>query len=287
MKKIINRLLPRLIGAKINLQGIFNPQKAGEQAMLLFCSPRIGRLRDKDKNFLNTADRQSPLSSEYGEVQTYEWNPEGKERVLLLHGWESNAARWRHIIPSLIEADYHVMAIDAPAHGASGSQYFDMMRYADFVRIAADSFNPNQIVGHSIGGATLLYYTTHIRYPQSLKKIAVLGAPSQLKNNVKIFADFLGLSSRVFREMQKYFAKTFGKPMEYFNTADFGNLIRIPALVIHDEEDEIIAFAEGKINGTSIRGAEFIATKGFGHALNNAVVVRRVLNFLEEEVVTV
>ena len=52
------------------------------------------------------------------DIQTYHW-PGENDTVILFHGWESNAFRWRLLVAHLKEANYNIIACDAPGHGNS------------------------------------------------------------------------------------------------------------------------------------------------------------------------
>jgi epoxide hydrolase 4 len=44
---------------------------------------------------------------------------QGKETILLLHGWPDDGTVWRKQIPALVEADYRVICPDLPGYGLS------------------------------------------------------------------------------------------------------------------------------------------------------------------------
>ena len=100
--------------------------------------------------------------------ETYNWDGE-KETVLLLHGWESNSFRWRNLIGHLKREGYRVLAFDAPAHGHSSGSLFNVIRYTECTQTIVSRYNPDYIIGHSVGGMTAVYH--QYRFPgNSLKK---------------------------------------------------------------------------------------------------------------------
>jgi epoxide hydrolase 4 len=46
---------------------------------------------------------------------------QGKEAILLLHGWPDDGTVWRKQIPALVEADYRVICPDLPGYGLSAA----------------------------------------------------------------------------------------------------------------------------------------------------------------------
>ncbi|MBP7643538.1 MAG: hypothetical protein KA767_09370 [Saprospiraceae bacterium] len=51
-KKQINKNLPKFIGKSINTIAYFAPEKAAKLALDLFCTPRAGKLKEYQLNFL-------------------------------------------------------------------------------------------------------------------------------------------------------------------------------------------------------------------------------------------
>lgn len=279
MKKIINQLLPPLIGFGVNTLGLFAPIYSGKKGFDLFCSPRSGRLRPKDIDFLKSADHSEKLETNNGKVQTYLWNEGGKETILLVHGWESNAARWRFLISELIKKNFKIIAIDAPAHGNSDGKLFTIINYADAICVAVDRYQVDFITAHSVGGATSMYYLANASNALNIKKICLLGAPSRLKDAVQFFANFIGLTKRTFRNILTYFKKEYGLPMEEMSAAYFCPDIKIPVLIIHDEGDKIVKISNGKNIHQHLDNSELVVTQGLGHGLQDKQVFERLTDF--------
>ena len=91
--------------------------------MYLFTTPRAGKINEEQSDFLHTA-YQEELKYENHRIMTYRWLGT-KQTILLTHGWESNSARWKKLIIALKNKGFNVVALDAPAHGRSGSSVFN------------------------------------------------------------------------------------------------------------------------------------------------------------------
>ena len=65
---------------------------------------------------------------------TYYWEGNNKT-ILLAHGWESNSFRWKNLITELQRYGYSIVALDAPAHGDSGSKMFNAILYSEFINM--------------------------------------------------------------------------------------------------------------------------------------------------------
>ncbi|NJK78683.1 MAG: alpha/beta hydrolase [Chloroflexaceae bacterium] len=87
-----------------------------------------------------------------------EWGSTGAP-LLLLHGITSDAQAWWRIAPVLLEAGYHVFALDMPGHGMSAPTEThtipDIAALAG-AALAALTTEPSVIIGHSWGGATAI-----------------------------------------------------------------------------------------------------------------------------------
>ena len=279
---MLQQLIPSAIGRGLNGLSILSPQTAGRQAIQLFCHPRRGRLLPDQKTFLATAESTFQLQTQHGTVQGYTWNPGASRRLLLLHGWESNAARWSRLIPYLTRANYCVHAIAAPAHGASSNELFDMIQYADAIAAAARNCQPQVMIGHSVGGATLAYYLSHYS-PAPLDRIVLMGLPVSLRTMIQHFQDTLGMNRRIQRGMDLAFENQFQHSIDYFSTVEFCSAIPFPTLLIHDRDDQLTPLAGGLTCYEALPQSEVFLTEGFGHSLQDVSVYQKIVDYLSGE----
>ncbi|MGI9550625.1 MAG: alpha/beta fold hydrolase [Aurantibacter sp.] len=278
MKKILNSMLPKVYGAYFNALALISAKKAAKKSFQLFCTPRKGRVLPKQEDFLNRA-KDGIIKAEGISYQTYRW-PGKKDTVLLIHGWESNSFRWRNLISFLRDEDFDVIALDAPAHGYSTSQIFNVPIHVKGVHKIVEKYNPKHVVAHSIGGMTALYHQH--KYPDlGVEKIVALGSPSEFSIIVKSYRDFLGLNQKVMTAMKAYFYNLFGFHVHEFSTAKFSEKISIKGLLIHDELDRITPIAGSEKVHASWKNSTLVKTKGFGHSLHQDAVSEKVIDFLK------
>ena len=278
MSNLKKKILTKTIGAYINGIALFSPKKAAEKAYNIFCTPRIGKLKEKQIEFLETATRWTNVDCDGDKIQCYEWEGTG-EKVLLAHGWESNSARWKNLIKSLQKANFHIIAMDAPAHGGSGSESFQAVKYAYFMSKVVAHFQPQNMVGHSVGGYAMLYFLTH--YPQQVQKAVVLGSPSDLSIIMKNYQNMMGYSNRVMQAVDSLFLKNFGQRIAYFKIHEFVKALKIKGLVIHGEDDLVCPFHGGKSIQQNWEGSEMIVTDGLGHGYQDKKVYHAIRDFLK------
>ncbi len=271
-----------MLGTYYNTLSHWFPNRASESAFALFCQPRKGHILAPEATFLATSDDQKFLNTHRDQIKTYLWNATGRRTILLLHGWESNAARWKALITYLIQDDFRVVAIDAPAHGASSAVYFDAFRYAEFVEVAMQTYQPEVAIGHSMGGMSLTYYLTHFDAFR-LSKMILLGVPSELDGLFQLYTRTLGLSPRMVDLIYAHFTRTFRQSVFDVSVKEFCKKIKVPALIIHDEEDSIAPVADSQAYINNLQDAELLLTRGLGHSLQSEEVYLRILTFLNEK----
>jgi pimeloyl-ACP methyl ester carboxylesterase len=271
------KIIIKSIGAALNAIALVSKAQAGKMAYQIFCTPRQGKINEKQKDFLQTASRWTGLELNGEKIQCYEWEGKG-EKVILAHGWESNSARWKNLILSLQKADFHIIAMDAPAHGNSGSKVFQAVKYATFINCVAQHFQAKYLVGHSVGGYASIYFLSHFEH--AIEKVAIMGAPSDLSLILQKYSSMMGYSRRVHEGLLEYLHREFGHSVDYFKAHDFATKLTILGLVISDKDDFICAFAEGEQIAANWNGATFLATEKLGHGYQSRKVYHAVRDFL-------
>ncbi|AWA29858.1 alpha/beta hydrolase [Flavobacterium magnum] len=279
MKKIPFLLLTKSIGCGINLMGVVNPSKAQKLAYRFFSEPRTGKLTaDRLPAILSSAERQQFLFGQQP-FNAFVWKG-NHDVILLVHGWESNAARWEKLLPYLRKSGKTIVAIDAPAHGLSPGREFTVPTYSEFINIAARHFRPSSIIGHSIGGTAALYYQHRFQNPE-IKKMITLGAPSELQVIVNQYTRLLGLSPRTSALLDRYFPEHFDIRIADFSSHLFARSIGVQGLIIHDLDDTVVSFAEAQKIADSWKNAGFVQTKGLGHSMHDEALYQQIADFLE------
>lgn len=278
MKKTLQRLIPKIIGIKINATSLFNAKAAAQQAFNIFCTPRKGRPNEDQKAYLNKVKFET-IPSGSCEVQTYHWAGTGK-KILLIHGWESNTHRWFRLVEDLQKENYDIYAIDAPAHGFSTGKLLNVPRYAQAIEGAVLKYNPDHIIGHSIGGlATVFHQFTY--KPQNLTSVVILGSASELGEIMMDYKAILGLNNRTMNALEGLVVELFGFDFKGFSGAAFAKALSLPALIIHDKFDKITPVSASRNIHKNWKGSVYIETEGFGHSLYQEGVRKEILNFIE------
>ena len=278
-KKLINKYLPKLIGLRLNSLYRINSSKALRKAYVLFSSPRRGKVKPEQEEFLNKA-KATPIECEHKKVQTYHWPGTGRT-IILVHGWDSNTHRWKNLIELLREEDYNIVAFDAPAQGYSEGKLLNVPLYSKCLDRMLKLYKPEFIIGHSMGGMTTIY-NQYLKQSPFVKKLVLLGSPSELNLIMKDYKKILNLSDKFMIALEGYFKDKFGYNFKEFTLTEFGKGVELETLIIHDEYDKVVPVSAAKSIHNTLRKSTLKITEGAGHSLNKADILQDILDFLKQ-----
>ena len=271
------KIVVKAIGFFVNVTSYFSKRTAGKIAIYLFTTPRRGRINEKQSDFLGTSFREE-IDFENTNIMTYRWLGQGKT-VLLVHGWESNSARWEPLIKELQKYNYSIIALDAPAHGRSGSKRFTAIKYAEFIKVVCKKFNPDTIIGHSAGGMACAFYQSQNNL-KTKEDLVLLGAPSEFSDVLDRYFKLMSYNTRTISGVNNLIKERFNaKPSDYSTAKSLKN-ITSKGLIIHDENDQIIPYADALIINENYKDSKLITTNGYGHSLNHEIVHKQIHEFL-------
>jgi pimeloyl-ACP methyl ester carboxylesterase len=279
MKRFLFFITTKSYGAYINLLCFIAPKKATLLAFSLFSHPRKGKLNSNQlPPFLAEAKKET-FGNHGLQFQTYRWD--GDEKIIfLLHGWESNTARWKKLLPHLVETGHTIIAIDAPAHGLSKGKEFNVIRYAASIDSVAKKYSPNYIIGHSIGGKASLYYQATYNNP-SVEKMVLLGAPSDYAIIFRNYVRLLRLNSRMEKLIHQHYWERFQIKVADFS-AQHAHSVTAKGLLFHDLDDTVVLHDESQKINHYWKTSVLETTKGLGHSLQNKEVYKKIVDFLSD-----
>jgi pimeloyl-ACP methyl ester carboxylesterase len=157
--------------------------------------------------------------------------------VLLLHGFPEFWYAWRHQLPALAEAGYHVVAPDLRGYNASekppGVEAYRLTRLVGDVVELIEAFGAERagseadgevtlplLVGHDWGGA--IAWEVAIRHPERIGKLAILNAPHPER-----FQRELGSRSQLRKSWYMFFFQLPGAPEKAIRAGDYRVLDRL------------------------------------------------------------
>ncbi len=281
MQKFVNYILAKSIGLYINLLSFVVPKKALVLAYGYFSEPRDGKLAAENLPEILKEAALEIVNYNDQYFQTYTWHG-NDNKILLVHGWESNASRWEKLLQYLKRSGSTIIAIDAPGHGLSSGKEFDVPTYASFIDIISKTKKPNIIIGHSMGGVACSYYQ-HYFAQDHLEKMILLGSPSDFKVLMDNYIKTLGLNIRIHDLLKSYIQERFDVNTEEFSGEIFLKNTKIPGMIAHDIHDPVVAFAEAKKLSSSWQNAHFLATQNLGHSMHDDKLYENIYQFLFEK----
>lgn len=274
----MSNTLIKIVGNSLNIFSYVSAKKASKKALELFSTPRQGRYKEEQKEFINSAEKTT-LKYNNLNIATYHWKGNGKT-VLLAHGWESNTQRWEDLIIKLKTLDYNIVALDAPAHGNTTGKLFNAVIYSECINVVANHYKPSILIGHSVGGMASGFFQ-HSYQNNTLEKFISLGAPSEFTGVFKRYVDMMGYNTKIENGLNQLVVKRFNKPPSYFSLASFSKEINTRTLIIHDIKDKIIPYSDAKLIDSNLKNSTLISTKGYGHGLRDTVVYKHVIDFIQ------
>ena len=278
MKKIQYLILTKSIGIYLNVLSYINLEAAKNKAYQLFSQPRKGRL---NKNHLPSTLQSAMLETfQYNneKFQAYIWYG-GEEIILLVHGWESNASRWKKLLNHLKPLGKTIIAIDGPAHGMSAGSEFNAPKYAEYINVLTQKYQPKTVIGHSVGGAAISFYLNKYKNP-TIEKVILLGAPSDFKILSDNFIKLLGLNNKIKSQLEDYYFQKFNIHIDAFSGHKFAKNFTQKAFIAHDTEDKVVHIDEGRKYAKAWKDAIYIETTGLGHSMHDADLYQKIIDFI-------
>jgi pimeloyl-ACP methyl ester carboxylesterase len=134
------------------------------------------------------------------ELEVFEAGQQNVGRpIILLHGWPEHAFSWRHQIPALVEAGYHVIAPNQRGYGNSSRptevQAYDIEHLTDDLVALLDHYGYESatFIGHD-WGAMVTWWLAQL-HPSRVKQLIALAVPYQVRGDrpwIEWMEEFLG-----------------------------------------------------------------------------------------------
>ncbi len=214
-------------------------------------------------------------------IATYAWGSAGAV-VLLIHGWNGRATQLAPFVKPLLKAGFRVLAFDAPAHGKSTGNRTTIYEIADAIAELNKHHGPfHAVITHSFGGPSL---ALAMKQGFSAERIVCLCPPATAAGLVDKFAHTLHISDKTIRVMKRLIEERFGENV-WSDVAMVNNVVEqsVPALIIHDEDDNDVPWQEGYAVSQAWPGSRFIKTSQLGHhrILRDKTTIQTVADFID------
>lgn len=213
-------------------------------------------------------------------VVTYQYGKSDR-KVLLVHGWSGRGTQLFKIADELLENDYSVVSFDAPAHGKSKGNTTIMSEFIASILEIEKQYGPFEFaIGHSLGGMSVL---NSIKDGLKVKKAIVIGSGDIVQDILDDFVAKLGLKQAISERLREFFENKYQVKMDNFSAYRAAQKVKIPVLVIHDNDDPEVPPKAGIHIHQNLENGELFLTDGLGHRkiLGNQNVIKKTLEFIK------
>lgn len=204
----------------------------------------------------------------------------GRPRVLLVHGWAGSAQQMRPLAERLWNAGYEPLALDMPAHGHSQGWQTHMPQFVQALHAAAQRYGPlHGVVAHSLGAVAAGHAVATGLPAAKLVLIACSAPPRQV---LAWFGATFGLGPAGLAHLQARLEGLGGVRLEAFEPTWLGARLKLPLLLVHDEQDKAAPLAHAQALQRALPAGRLLLTQGLGHrrVLADAGVAAAVIGHL-------
>lgn len=286
MSKNINKVvpsqkIPKIIIVIAQFLQAFSKKLATLYAAKLFTTP-IRHKMPKRELAMDENSQQFPLfvPKINKEIVVYEYGKSDK-KVLLVHGWSGRGTQLVKIADELIKKGFMIISFDAPAHGKSKGSSTIMIEFIASILELEKKYGPFEYaIGHSLGGMSIL---NALKQNFNVKKAVTIGSGDVIQDIIDDFVKNLKLKPEYGLRLKDYFETKFVGKMDDYSAYKAAQMVQIPVLVIHDQNDEDVSVNSAYHIDKHLAHSELLITEGLGHRkiVGDPSVIETILKFIE------
>jgi len=283
LQKNIERFVIAFYTLCINIVSLFSPTSAAKWAYKLFTTP------PRPKKLLQhpTLPQATPIDIELAVCRAhgYRWGSPhpGNKKVLIAHGFRSQALKFEHMVSPLLAIGYTVYAFDAPAHGKSGGKVIQPVNYCQMIMGIEEKEGPfDAFIGHSLGGLALGLAMEQVALTLQRKWVFIAPA-TESHRSIENFFHIIQVNQRVKNRFYDYLAEISHFPIEYYSLVRILKENNMHVLWIHDKDDSICPLEDVQpLINKHLPHIQFHITEGLGHnkIYRDKRVIDEIVSFL-------
>jgi pimeloyl-ACP methyl ester carboxylesterase len=254
-----------IILSRLFVRALSRVTSSGAARLVLWATLRTRRPRGRP-HFAGRCRRLALPGSPAANVVLHELpsaGPETGPRVLLVHGWNGRASDWSPIAATLVARGCRVIAVDMPAHGAASSRSSSLPRFVRALEAIDRELGPLDVwVGHSMGAAAVVAAVARGAHARRLVLVNGMVTPAHVMIDL---AHQAGLSPAATQAFLARVERQEGMSLVELDVARNAARVDADALIVHDENDRMIPFAEAQRLARAWTRARFMRTIGLGH----------------------
>ena len=272
----------RAEGRAINDIGAVAPEVAMKLLMRSFIYPQTS---EPDADARAVLERAEHISMPFGRARlaVYRWAGDGSgPTVAMFHDWEREAGYFSAYVSPLVDKGCTVVALDAPASGASEGHRLSLRDYVNAVHELRALTGPwHACVGHGLGAAAVLQACAQVPAGERPRRLASLGANADSMEIFQRRLESLGIDERVRMKFWRKLEAIADIPLDSFdNVAAVERLGDVEGLIVHDRSDARYPIEDARRLRDAWPGADLLELDGFGHELEGTAVQTRLLPFI-------
>ena len=213
-------------------------------------------------------------------IVTYEYG-KSERKILLVHGWSGRGTQLFKIADELLQNGFSTVSFDAPAHGKSEGSTTIMFDFIESILEIEKQYGPFEFaIGHSLGGMSVL---NAIKDGLKVKKAVIIGSGDIVQDILDDFILKLGLKPEMSNLLCAYFENKYQTKMDNYSAYRAAIEVKIPVLVIHDNDDPEVAVKAGIHIHKYLENGTLLLTDGLGHRkiLGNQNVIKKTIEFIK------
>ena len=256
------------------------PSLAASWALHLFFTPGEKRRSPRIEAFLASARRFEVAA---GGQRVVGWSWGNGPAVYLVHGWAGIGGQLAAFAAPLLARGFRVVTFDAPGHGASAGRRSSILHFADALReVVADEGRAHAVIAHSLGAAAVVRALTQ---GLDVTRAVFVGPTGGPRDWAERFRRHLGVPGHVMALMRARSERWLGVSWDDFDIPALARSQSIPLLVLHDRDDDEVAWKDGAAIAAAWPGARLVTTAGLGHRriLRDEQVVSQAVSFVTGE----
>ncbi len=279
-KNISSDNIPKAIIFTAKTLQFISTDLAVKFAKKLFTTPIKHKLPKRELEMeANSIQEFVEIPSLSKKIRVYHYGNSNK-KVLLVHGWSGRGTQLVKIADKLLELGYSTISFDAPAHGKSPGNSTLMTEFIASILELEKKFGPFEyIIGHSLGGMSTL---NAIKQGLKVKKAVIIGSGDSVNDILHDFVSKLELKKNIAIKMKDSFEKEYQMNMESFSANVAAKDVKVPVLVVHDEQDEDVPYSASENIHKHLDNSELLLTENLGHRkiLGDKEVINNIVKFI-------
>jgi pimeloyl-ACP methyl ester carboxylesterase len=187
--------------------------------------------------------------------------------VVVLHGWGGNAAHMLELAPSLHEAGFHALFLDARNHGLSEhDDYASMPRFAEDLSVAVDYLHDRQdvttvgVIGHSVGAGAAIFHASQHDNVDAVVAVSCFAHPGEM-----MAANF-GLPAPVIWSILRGVELLIGRTLDAIAARNRITEVSAPVMLVHGDDDEVVPVDDSRELADLHPASQLIVVPGGTHS---------------------